>query len=275
LWLQVDVSEQDQGALHLGQVAEIKIDAYAQEIFSGKVSFIAPVINDKTRTVRVRLELPNKEAHLRPGMYANVIISDVMKPALTIPLSAVIDSGTRQVVLVQVAEGSFQPRYVQLGARNEQYVAVLDGLNESESVVTSANFLIDAESNLKAALGGFGNVPAKITSPDEVKKVALPSTNITTHKQVAKQQSETNTEGHQAQGTLNSINADGTVSISHEPIKSLGWPGMTMNFALSKVELAEGIQVGSKISFELFERKQGEWVIRKMRALGQPQHEGH
>jgi Cu(I)/Ag(I) efflux system membrane fusion protein len=161
LWLQVDVSEQDQGALHLGQVAEIKVDAYAQETFSGKVSFIAPVINDKTRTVRVRLELPNKEARLRPGMYANVIISDVMKPALTIPLSAVIDSGTRQVVLVQVAEGNFQPRSVQLSVRNEQYVVVLGGLNEGESVVTSANFLIDAESNLKAALDGFGNLPAE------------------------------------------------------------------------------------------------------------------
>jgi Cu(I)/Ag(I) efflux system membrane fusion protein len=108
-----------------------------------------------------------------------------------------------------------------------------------------------------------------------VNKETISSTNITTHKQVAKQQAQTNTEGHQAQGTLNSINADGTVNISHEPIKSLGWPGMTMNFALSKVELAEGIQVGSKISFELFERKQGEWVIRKMRVLDQPQHEGH
>jgi Cu(I)/Ag(I) efflux system membrane fusion protein len=169
LWLQVDVSEQDQGALHLGQVAEIKIDAYAQETFSGKVSFIAPVINDKTRTVRVRLELPNKDSRLRPGMYANVTISDVMKPALTIPLSAVIDSGTRQVVLVQVAEGHFQPRSVQLGARNEQHVAVLGGLNEGESVVTSANFLIDAESNLKAALDGFGNLQAEtpLSNPGE------------------------------------------------------------------------------------------------------------
>jgi Cu(I)/Ag(I) efflux system membrane fusion protein len=208
-------------------------------------------------------------------MYANVTISDVMKPALTIPLSAVIDSGTRQVALVQVAEGRFQPRSVQLGTRNEQFVVVLGGLNDGESVVTSANFLIDAESNLKAALSGLGNLPTETAHSDEVKKETISPAKNKMHKQAAKQQFKSEAEGYQAQGTLNSINADGTVSISHEPIKSLGWPGMTMNFALSKVELAEGIQAGSKISFELFERKQGEWVIRKMQALGQPQHEGH
>ena len=275
LWLQIDVSEQDQGGLHIGQEVEIKVDAYAQENFSGKVSFIAPVVNEKTRTVRVRLELPNKDSRLRPGMYANVIITDVMKPALTIPLSAVIDSGTRQVVLVQVTEGRFQPRSVQLGARNEQYVVVLEGLNENESVVTSANFLIDAESNLKAALGGLANITAETAHSNEVKKEKISIAKITTHKQIAKQLSKPEAEGHQAQGTLNAINADGTVNISHEPIKSLGWPGMTMNFALTNTKLADGIQAGSTVNFELFERKQGEWVIRKIQVASHLHNEGN
>lgn len=155
VWLQAEVAEQDQGALHIGQTVDVKVDAYAQEKFTGKVSFIAPVLNDKTRTVRVRVELPNTEARLRPGMYASVVIAEALPSELTVPISAVIDSGTRQVVLVQVAEGRFQPRAVQLGARSEEHVAVLNGLAEGETVVTRANFLIDAESNLRAALGGM------------------------------------------------------------------------------------------------------------------------
>ena len=162
VWLQAEVAEQDQGALHIGQTVDVKVDAYAQEKFTGKVSFIAPVLNEKTRTTRVRVELPNSDARLRPGMYASVVIADAMKPDLTIPLSAVIDSGMRQVVLVQVEEGRFQPRVVQLGARSDQYVVVLDGLGEGETVVTSANFLIDAESNLKAALGSFGQTQHEV-----------------------------------------------------------------------------------------------------------------
>jgi len=169
LWLQAEVAEQDQGALHLGQTVDVKVDAYAQEKFSGKVSFIAPVLNEKTRTVRVRVELPNKDARLRPGMYASVLIADTLPSELVVPLSAVIDSGARQVVLVQIAAGRFQPRVVQLGARNEEQVAVLKGLVEGETVVTRANFLIDAESNLRAALGGMqesaaGQAPAETIS---------------------------------------------------------------------------------------------------------------
>jgi len=273
VWLQAEVAEQDQGALHIGQKVEVKVDAYAQENFTGKVSFIAPLINEKTRTVRVRVELPNTDARLRPGMYANVIIADTMKAGLTIPLSAVIDSGTRQVVVVQIAEGRFQPRLVQLGARNEQDVVVLDGVREGESVVTSANFLIDAESNLKAALGGLGNLPAGTSHLDDAKKTTLPATKLAESKPTASLQPNSDVVKYQAQGTLNAINADGTVNISHEPIKSLGWPGMTMDFALSNSALVESIKAGSAINFELVAGKHGEWVISKMQVKTLPQHE--
>jgi Cu(I)/Ag(I) efflux system membrane fusion protein len=155
VWLQAEVAEQDQGSLRIGQVVTVKIDAYPATQFSGKVSFIAPLLNEKTRTVRVRIELPNPDLRLRLGMYASVSIADKLPAALSVPLSAVIDSGTQQTVLVQVAAGRFQPRVVQLGARNDEYVTVLDGLALGEKVVNRANFLIDAESNLRAALGGM------------------------------------------------------------------------------------------------------------------------
>ena len=167
LWLQADVAEQDQGSLHLGQSVAVTVDAYAGEKFIGKVSFIAPVLNEKTRTVRVRVEMQNTNARLRPGMYAQVVIADKMKSSLTIPLSAVLDSGTRQVVLVQVAEGRFQPRTVELGARSEEQVTVLSGLTEGEQVVTAANFLIDAESNLKAALSSMSVAVQPVSAVQE------------------------------------------------------------------------------------------------------------
>jgi len=272
VWLQAEVAEQDQGALHLGQTVEVKVDAYAQERFSGKVSFIAPVLNEKTRTVRVRVELPNKDARLRPGMYASVVIADTLPPALSIPLSAVIDSGTRQVVLVQVAEGRFQPRVVRLGARNEELVAVLQGLAEGETVVTRANFLIDAESNLKAALSGFGVSQPAAVMQEEPKVIAEPVVKHEQHeiKNQAKQPKPA-VVVYQAQGVLNAINAGGTVSITHEAIASLGWPGMTMDFALANASLAAGIVPGSAITFEIVERKPDDWVITKLQA----QHGGH
>ncbi|MFA5826244.1 MAG: efflux RND transporter periplasmic adaptor subunit [Gallionellaceae bacterium] len=281
VWLQAEVAEQDQGALHIGQTVDVKVDAYAQEKFSGKVSFIAPVLNEKTRTVRVRVELPNKEARLRPGMYASVVIAEAMPPALTIPLSAVIDSGTRQVVLVQVAVGRFQPRVVQLGARSEEHIAVLNGLNESELVVTSANFLIDAESNLKAALGSFGHAHADNVPQAEAKTPTPPVAEQAGHvTQVTNAQPKPAVTGHPAQGVLKAVKADGMVSITHEPIASLGWPGMTMDFALANSSLVTGIQTGSAITFEIVERKPGAWVITKLQAAPQnnaqnPQHAGH
>ena len=156
VWLQAEVAEQDQGGLHAGQKVNVSVDAYSGEEFSGRISFVAPVLNEMTRTVRVRVELDNRSGRLRPGMYAAVQIeTGVKQKVLSVPLSAVIDSGTRQTLLVQVAEGRFQPRSVKLGQRNEEWAEVLEGVAEGETVVSRANFLIDAESNLRAALSGM------------------------------------------------------------------------------------------------------------------------
>jgi Cu(I)/Ag(I) efflux system membrane fusion protein len=167
---------------------------------------------------------------------------------LTVPTSAVIDSGTRAIVLVQLAQGRFEPREVKLGSRSDNYVEVLNGVTAGEQVVVAANFLIDAESNLKAALGSLGHAHGN----------GAP--------QAATEQAKPVVVGHQAQGTLDAINADGSVSITHGPIKTLGWPGMTMDFALANSSLLQGIKPGAVISFELVERKPDEWVITKLQA---------
>ncbi len=259
VWVIADVPEQDIAHIQLGEHAQVTVDAYPDRAFDGKVDFIYPTLNSATRTVQVRIEISNPKALLKPAMFANAQI-DIGKgeKVLTVPSSAVIDSGKKQVVLVRLAEGRFEPRAVSLGQRSDDYVQVLSGVADGESVVTSANFLIDAESNLKAVLSGMTEPITTANSRAQVTTKVSP---------------QAKSVGHQARGTLDSINDDGTVSITHEPIKSLGWPGMTMDFALANSSLVAGIQLGSKISFELVERKPDEWVITQMQA--QQQHEGH
>jgi membrane fusion protein, copper/silver efflux system len=124
--------------------------------FTGEVSLIYPHLMAQTRTARIRVELPNPDELLRPEMYVDAEIeTGTPAPVLAVPESAVLDSGTRQAVLIDKGDGRFEPREVKLGRRGGGYVEIRQGLAEGEAVVTSANFLIDAESNLKAALKGF------------------------------------------------------------------------------------------------------------------------
>jgi Cu(I)/Ag(I) efflux system membrane fusion protein len=157
LWLLAEVFEQDLGFVRLGAAATVRINAFPDRTFHGRVSFIYPSLNPQTRTARVRIELPNAGGLLKPSMYANAEIATAADAGkvLTVPTSAVLHSGTRELVLVQLAEGRFEPRPVKLGLQGDQYVQVLDGLRDGERVVVSANFLIDAESNLRAALSSF------------------------------------------------------------------------------------------------------------------------
>lgn len=158
VWLNADVFEQDLGKIKLGTAARINIATYPDKTFSGKVDFIYPTLNPETRTGKIRIELTNPNGLLKPAMFANVELTPSARQAvLAVPDSAIIDSGTRQIVLLAKGGGKFEPRTVKLGVRGDGYVEVLDGVGEGEQVVVSANFLIDAESNLRAALGGFSH----------------------------------------------------------------------------------------------------------------------
>lgn len=169
VWLLADVAEQDLGNLHIGEAAHVSFVAYSGRTFTGKVDFIYPSLMAATRTGRVRIVLPNTDSLLRESMYASVTVDAPATSggqALVVPDSAVIDSGARQVVIVARGGGRFEPRAVHIGAHGDGYVQVLDGLKPGEQVVVSANFLIDAESNLRAALQAF--------SPDANKDAAKP-----------------------------------------------------------------------------------------------------
>jgi len=272
VWVVAEVAEQDIGSVKVGSVAQISVDAYPAKHFEGRVAFIYPTLNAVTRTVQVRVEIANPGGSLKPAMFAGVeLAAGNQGKVLTVPTSAVIDSGTRQIVLVQLAEGRFEPRIVKLGSRGENHVEVLEGVAEDEQVVTSALFLIDAESNLKAALSGL-EVHA---SPVAGQKQATSSVNEHADPGIAAaEQNNPAVAGHRAQGTLDAINKDGSVTITHGPIATLGWPGMSMDFALANPALVYGIQPGTAISFEIVERKPGEWLITKLRAKPAAGREG-
>jgi Cu(I)/Ag(I) efflux system membrane fusion protein len=161
VWAMVDVAERDLAAVAEGQPVVVRVRSLPERTFPGTVALVFPHLNPATRTVRMRIELPNDDHALRPDMYAEAEIdTGTGKPILAVPDSAVIDSGARQVVVVDRGEGRFEPRPVKLGRRGAGYVEIRDGVKDGESVVTSANFLIDAESNLKAALKGLSDAGA-------------------------------------------------------------------------------------------------------------------
>ena len=161
IWLMADVPEQDLGAVRIGATAHVSFVAFPGQVFTGTVEFIYPTLMVATRTGRLRIVMDNKNSLLRESMYASVTIDSQAASSVrtfVVPDSAVIDSGTRQVVIVARGQGKFEPRAVHIGAHGDGYVQVVDGLKPGEQVVVSANFLIDAESNLRAALQAFSPV---------------------------------------------------------------------------------------------------------------------
>ncbi|MDX9861237.1 MAG: efflux RND transporter periplasmic adaptor subunit [Rhodospirillales bacterium] len=157
VWVIAEVFEQDLGQVRLGQKADVTFSALPGTVTTGKVTFIYPTLNAQTRTAKVRIEVPNPAGTLRPALYGAVQLAAPLTGAavVTVPDSALLDSGTRQVVLVELGEGHYEPRPVKVGARADGLVEILEGVAAGERVVVRANFLIDAESNLKAALEGF------------------------------------------------------------------------------------------------------------------------
>jgi membrane fusion protein, copper/silver efflux system len=251
VWVIADVYEQDIARVRTGQPASVAIDAIPGRPFEARVAYLYPTLNTATRTTPVRLELDNPDGLLRPGMFAHVeLVTGGAEPRLTVPTSAIVAGADQQVVLVAEGEGRFRPQAVELGLRGREQVEILDGLKAGERVVVSANFLIDAESNLKAALANFG-----AGDPDD------------------------GAPRYATSGTFESAVDDGAVMLSHEPIPELQWPAMTMEFGLADPALVEGLERGAPIRFEFEDRGNGEFVVVSVERAdgnaGPGAHRGH
>ncbi len=156
VWALIDIAERDLGNIAIGQLATVRARSFPGRDFTGKIEVVYPEINKETRTARLRVALPNPEELLLHDMYVDAEIAiGSGTPVLAVPESAVMDTGSRQAVFVDKGEGRLEPREIKLGQRGDGYVEIRQGVTEGEPVVISANFLVDAESNLKAALKGF------------------------------------------------------------------------------------------------------------------------
>jgi len=165
VWVEADLYEQEIGVIRPGQRAEVTLDAYPDEEFRGRVIYIYPFVEEQTRTVKVRFELPNPGGRLKPGMYANINLEAPVGTGVIVPANALLDSGTQQIVFVSQGDGYFEPRRVKVGQRLGEAVQILDGIREGELVATGATFFIDSESQLRAALQGFETAPETTTAP--------------------------------------------------------------------------------------------------------------
>jgi len=166
VWLEGEVFEQDLHAVRLGLPVVAEFTALPGLVRKGRVAYVYPTINPETRTARIRVELPNPDAALKPGMYATIRFSATTGTVLSVPRSAVLATGERNFVFVRSAEGQFVPHPVTLGAATDTRVEIHQGLKEGDTIVTSGTFLVDAESNLGSLMGGMGNMPGMdVTAP--------------------------------------------------------------------------------------------------------------
>jgi len=165
VWVWAEFYENELPMLKVGQKIDITVKSYPGEKFEGTISLINPFLEEAKRTAKVRIDIPNPDFKLRPAMYVNAELAMDMGEGLTIPVSAVMPTGTRNVAFVDKGEGKLEPRVIQLGSKYADLYEVQSGLVENERVVASANFLIDAESKVQGALNEFEPSPSPNESP--------------------------------------------------------------------------------------------------------------
>ena len=165
VWVLADAYETDLRRVKVGMKATLALKAFPNRQFEGRVAFIDPLLDPKTRTAKVRIDFPNPDGDLRPEMFGEVVLSGKAREALRIPSDALIDSGTRRVVFVALADGKFQPRQVETGLSDGDWTEVTSGLQPGDGVVTRANFLVDSESRLRASLEALTGAGPTAPSP--------------------------------------------------------------------------------------------------------------
>jgi membrane fusion protein, copper/silver efflux system len=221
VWVNAEVPEAQAAWVRPGSEVEARVTAYPQAVFKGKVGALLPEVNAATRTLRARIELANADGRLKPGMFATLnFAARQNKEAVLVPSEAVIRTGQRDVVIVAVSEGKFRAVDVKLGAEGSGQSEVREGLKPGDRVVLSGQFLIDSEASLGAT--------------------------------VARLESAQEGQTHKGKGKVVEVDAAaGTVKLDHEPIASMQWPRMTMEFKVEdKAQIAK-LKTGDAVEFEL------------------------
>ncbi len=242
IWLIVSVPQADAGAARHGGRAIATLPAYPGETLEGRIESVLPAADAATRTIEVRIALPNPQGRLRPGMSAQVRIEDGdARAVLLVPTEAVIRTGTRTMVIV-ANDGGYAPTEVQLGRQSDDNVEIRSGLSEGQRVVASGQFLIDSEASLSGALE---RLQASSAAPDEAAATL-----------------------HAASGRVTAISG-ANITIAHGPVASLNWPAMSMQFSFARAELANGLRVGDQVAFR-FRQSGSAYVVEEINNTGAP-----
>ena len=238
VWLEVAVPEAQVSSLAQGQSVTARLPAFAGETLEGTIQAVLPQANLDSRTVRVRVELPNPQGRLRPGMTADVTLSRDVQDALVIPTEAVIRTGKRALVMLAEEQGRYRPVAIRTGREFDELTEVLEGLETGQKVVASGQFLLDSEASLRGLTAQALQQSASSQAP------AL----------------------HEAEGTVVSLE-DGMVGLSHGPFKTLNMPGMTMSFPVADPSLLVGLGTGDRVRVGVRESDEG-LVIARIEKLG-------
>ncbi len=241
VWLVAEVPERDAGRLKLGLEAEVQLQSLVGETFKGKVSYLYPMLNGDSRTLQVRIELPNKQNRLKPGMYGNVMFTGQTYAALSIASESIIATGTRKIVIVKETSG-YRPAEITTGQELNNQTEILSGLAEGEEVVASGQFLLDSEASLSGVLARLSNKgmsqqdkTTEMTMDKPMMDMAMPAEKMP-----------------KGRGKVVDVDAkSGKVTLNHEPIKELGWPSMTMGFDVKDNQQLGKLKAGDVVEFDL------------------------
>ncbi|MCO6414500.1 MAG: efflux RND transporter periplasmic adaptor subunit [Thiogranum sp.] len=238
IWLLVDVFERHADWVAEGQPAEVRMSYLPGKVWEGKVEFVYPTVDPKTRTLRARLLFDNADAALKPDMYADVrVFAGPEHDVLSVPREALIRTGESERVIIALGDGKFSAREVVAGIESGDWVEIISGIKEGDNVVTSGQFLIDSEASLKASFNRMGS--------DDIQG-----------------ESDTTQTPFTGTGTVNEIFPDARkLNLSHKPIEALGWPAMTMDFRLTDNAMLEGVEAGAVIHFTLLKDDTGSFRV--------------
>ena len=240
VWVEAAVPEAMAATVSLGQAAEVRLSATPGQVIRGKVTAVLPEANRDTRTLRVRVELPNPGQRLRPGIFAQVALQGASQgEAVTVPAEAVVRTGRRAIVYLQDAPGRYRPVEVELGPELGERIVVRKGIEAGQQVVASGQFLIDSEASLQGLMAR-AQTPAPAAPPATTGSAVAPAPSADV----------------EVRGVVSAATAGGMITLDHEPVPALQWPAMTMSFKVAKPGLGKGLKPGDKVRFSL--RPQGE-----------------
>lgn len=255
VWLLAEVPERDAGRLKLGLEAEVQLQSLVGETFNGKVSYLYPTLDAESRTLQVRVELPNKQNRLRPGMYGDVLFTGQTYQALSVASESIIATGKRKIVIVKEASG-YRPAEITTGQERNNQTEILSGLAEGEEVVASGQFLLDSEASLSGVL-------ARLSQQDKAMGKGMNDMEMSMEKAMDKPVAAEKMP--RGRGKVVEVDAKtGKLILDHEPIKALGWPSMTMGFKVKDNKQLDKLKVGDAVEFDLKADEQEQYMIEHL-----------